>query len=318
MRRLTNFPIDVALGQEDRIYVLCRNEGAAMIRRYSTEDKDLGVISGYGKEPGQLTWPVSIIADSQENLYVSDEALHRISAFDKDGKFLSSWGEQGSSNGHLNGPAGIAFDADENIYVADSLNHRVQKFTKDGQFLTKWGGQGDSEGKLNMPWGIAADELGDVYVADWRNDRIQKFTANGEFLFAFGKSGSGNGEFNRPSGVTVDQHGDIYVADWGNNRIQLFNSEGRYVQKFMGDATLSNVAIDYMMTNAGPNRLRDMADLEVQKYLRHPKSVTVSDDGLMYVPDNGSYRVQVYQKQAVPLTEQQFGPPRRAPSLHQE
>lgn len=318
MRRLTNFPIDIALGQEDRLYILCRSEGAALIRKYSTEDRDLGAMSGYGKEPGKLTWPVAIIADSQENLYVSDEALHRISAFDKEGAFLGSWGEQGSGAGQLNGPAGIAFDADENMYVVDSLNHRVQKFTKEGKFLLGWGRHGSGEGEFNMPWGIAVDELGDVYVADWRNDRVQKFTADGEFCMAFGKPGCGDGEFKRPSGVAVDLHGDIYVADRGNNRVQLFNAEGRYVQKFVGDATLSKVATDYMMTNAGPNRLRDMANLEVQKYLRQPQSVKVSADGLMYVPDNGSYRVQVYQKQAVPLTEQEFGPPRRAPSLHQE
>ena len=61
-----------------------------------------------------------------------------------------------------------------------------------------------------------------------------------------------------------------------------------------------------------------MADLEPQKYLREPKSVAVSDDGLMFVPDFGAYRVQVYQKQVVPLTEQEFSPPRRSVTLHQE
>ena len=126
------------------------------------------------------------------------------------------------------------------------------------------------------------------------------------------------GELNRPTDVVVDADGDIYVADWGNDRVQLFNSEPRYVQKFLGDATLSKVAIDYMMTNAGPNRLRDMADLEPQKYFRRPRGVTVNGDGLMFVADNGSYRVQVYQKQAIPLTEEQFSAPRRSPTLHQE
>jgi len=312
MRRITNFPIDIALGKEGRLYILCRPGDSGMIRKYTVDDEDLGAIgSGF-------TWPVAIIADREENLYVSDEALHRISKFDKDGKSLGNWGESGNGDGQLNGPAGIAFDAEENIYVSDSLNHRVQKFTKDGQFILKWGSYGDGKGEFNMPWGITVDEPGDVYVADWRNDRVQKFTADGAFIFAFGKSGNRDGEFNRPTDVAVDTHGDIYVADWGNDRIQLFNPEPRYVQKFLGDATLSKVAVDYMMTNASPNRLRDMANLEPQKYLRRPKSVVVSDSGLMFVPDNGSYRVQVYQKQAIPLTAQQFAPPRRSVTLQQE
>ena len=208
------------------------------------------------------------------------------------------------------------FDAEGNLYVVDTLNHRVQKFTREGGLLGGWGSHGCGEGEFNMPWGIAVDEVGDVYVADWRNDRVQKFSADGEFKMAFGTSGCGDGQFNRPSGVDVDKHGDIYVVDRGNNRVQLFNEEGRYVQQFVGDATLSKVAISYMLTNAYPNRLRDMAKLEVQKLLRWPQSVVVSEDGLMYVPDTGSYRVQVYQKQFVELNELQFAPPRRAPALN--
>ncbi|MDE0197429.1 MAG: NHL repeat-containing protein, partial [Caldilineaceae bacterium] len=190
------------------------------------------------------------------------------------------------------------------------------KFTREGGLLGGWGSYGCGEGEFNMPWGIAVDEVGDVYVADWRNDRVQKFGADGDFKMAFGESGCGDGQFNRPSGVDVDRHGDIYVVDRGNNRVQLFNEEGRYVQQFIGDATLSKVAISYMMTNAYPNRLRDMAKLEIQKLLRWPQSVIVSEDGLMYVPDTGSYRVQVYRKEAVELNELQFAPPRRAPALN--
>ena len=315
MRRLTNFPIDLAFGKEDRLYILCRSEGTALIRKYSTEDRDLGDFGSYGSEPGQMTWPVTILADDEENLYLSDEALHRITIIDSEGELVDSWGEEGAAAGQLRRPTGMDFDAEGNLYVVDSLNHRLQRFTRTGKLLDQWGGYGCGEGEFNMPWGIAVDELGDVYVADWRNDRVQKFNADGAFLMAFGSPGCGDGEFNRPSGVDVDLHGDIYVVDRGNNRVQLFNAEGRYVQQFVGDATLSTVAISYMLTNAFPNRLRDMAKLEAQKLLRWPQSVVVSEDGLMYVPDTGSYRVQVYRKQAVELDQSQLAPPLRAPSL---
>ena len=319
MRRITNYPNDVAVGAEGRVYILCRNEGAADIRVWSFDDAerltdDLISIGSFGSGEGQYTWPVNIVLDSNENIYVSDEALNRISAFDRDGEFLGSWGEEGSAQGQINGPAGIAFDSDENLYVVDALNNRVQKFTKDGELITCWGDQGCGPGEFNMPWGVTVDELGDVYIVDWRNDRLQKFTSDGEFILEIGGSGCGDGEFNRPTGVAVDRFGDIYVADTGNNRVQLFNEEGRYVQKFIGDATLSRVARDYMLTNAYPNRLRDMADLEKEKRLRAPRSVRVDGD-LMYVADYKSYRVQVYRNEAIPLDEHQLAPPMRAPSL---
>ena len=318
MRRLTNFPIDLALGSEGRMYILCRSDNGALVRKYTYDDEDLGSFGGVGKGDGQFEWPVSILADEEENVYVSDEANHRITRFDSEGEFLGKWGEHGDGDGQLNGPSGLAFDPDGNILVVDTLNHRVQKFTRDGDFLSKFGGFGDGDGQFNMPWGITVDDLGDVYVVDWRNDRVQKFDSEGEFILSFGSSGSGKGEFNRPTGVAVDADGDIYVVDRDNNRVQLFNSEPRYVSQFVGDGTLSEASKAYMLTNAAPNRMRDMTELEPEKFFKRPVSVTVDDEGRMYVPDYGRYRVQIYRKDVVRLDATQFGPPRRSPSLLQE
>ena len=327
MRRVTNEPLDVAVGSDGMVYVLNRlrcGDGLLPIGQIArvlwdddgvwdlTERPPLG---GLGTDDGKFTWPVCMIIDADQNLFVSDEALHRITSITTESEFVGKWGEHGDGDGQFDRPSGIAFDAEENILVADTMNHRVQKFTKDGKFLMKWGTYGDGDGQFNMPWGMAVDDLGDVYVGDWRNDRVQKFTADGEFVFKFGSSGTGNGEFNRPAGVTVDADGDIYVADTENDRVQLFNAEGRYVEKFIGDATLSKMACEYMSTNLKPNRLREMADLEPQKRFRNPRSVRVDDKGRMYVADNGSFRVQVYQKEAVRLEPHQIADPLRSPTL---
>jgi hypothetical protein len=115
--------------------------------------------------------------------------------------------------------------------------------------------------------------------------------------------------------VAVDGHGDIYVCDWGNNRVQLFNQEGRYIWKFLGDASLSRVSRTYMMTNAMPNRLREMGKLEEEKYLRRPRSVRVDDQFRLFIPDYESYRVQIYEKDAIPLDEDTMAAPPRNPTL---
>jgi len=65
----------------------------------------------------------------------------------------------------------------------------------------------------------------------------------------FGSRGSGDGEFAGPAGLCVDAHGDIYVADRENNRVQLFDRTGRYVEKFLGDATLSKSGRRYIIAN---------------------------------------------------------------------
>lgn len=329
----TSLPYDLALGQEGRIYVLCSgNSGPISI--IDIDDGDRGAFGApdfgfrypnHKCPPGSNDWPVrdgamlrpcQIIVDENELIYVSDEAADRISIFNRQGDFLGKWGEHGSGNGQLNRPSGIAFDSEENMYVVDTLNHRVQKFTKDGNFLAKWGTFGTGEGEFNMPWGITIDELGDIYVVDWRNDRVQKFNSDMKFLFKFGKSGKGEGEFNRPSGIAVDKDGDIYVADTDNNRVQLFTQEARFVQQFRGDAVISKSTLDRMFTsNKRSHRLRESGSLDLEKLLGRPHSIRVNDDGLLFIADFECFRIQVYEKLAYPLTNDEIAPPLTSPIL---
>ena len=217
--------------------------------------------------------------DAEDNIYVSDEATHRITAITSEGDFLGSWGERGEGKGQLNGPSGIAFDLDGSLYVSDTLNQRVQRFTREGVFLSTWGSFGDGDGQFNMPWGVALNPVGDVYVVDWRNDCVQKFDAEGRFIHRFGTSGGGSGQFNRPAGIAVDGDGDVYVADLGNHRIQMFDRDGRYLQTFTGDGTLSKSARQYVLANAKALRLRFEANLEPEKALLGPTSLTVDPPG---------------------------------------
>ena len=191
----------------------------------------------------------------------------------------------------------------------------MQTYTKDGKFISQVGEFGDGKGQLNMPWGVTVDDEGDIYVADWRNDRVQKFAADGEFLLEIGGPGDDKGDFDRPTSVAVDADGDIYVADWGNDRVQLFDSEGRFVEQFLGDANLSRSAREYILANPVTLRLREMADLEATKRLRAPLTVRVDDESRLYITDFGSHRIQIYKKEAYPLTEQDIAPPLRNPVL---
>ncbi len=320
MRRITNFPVDVAFGKDDVVYILLRSEGASLIRVWSLDDAeqlsgDLVQIGGYGRADGQFEWPVQVITDDEGDLFVSDEAVHRITRFHPDGEFVSKFGEEGEGPEELKGPAGIAFDPEGNLVTVDSQNHRVQRFTVEGEYLGGFGSQGPEPGQFELPMGVHVDEVGDVYVADWGNHRVQKLSPSGEPLMVIGREGSSDGEFNRPTGIAVDGHGDIYVCDWGNNRVQLFNQEGRYIWKFLGDASLSRVSRTYMMTNAMPNRLREMGKLEEEKYLRRPRSVRVDDQFRLFIPDYESYRVQIYEKDAIPLDEETMAAPPRNPTL---
>ena len=234
-------PMDMALAPNDVIYVVNRSyESRAdgtrinVFRLGDQGEEYITEFGSYGEGKGQFIWPISIAVDSDVNVYVADEWLHRINVYDPEGEFLRDWGRHGTADGELNRPSGLAVGKDGTLYVVDSLNHRVQRFTLDGEYLGQFGSFGSGPGQLNTPWGIGLDRDGNVFVADWRNDRIQQFTPQGEWQASFGQPGTGGdasiaremggikvadvpvGQFNRPAGVCVDQDGDIYVADWLN------------------------------------------------------------------------------------------------------
>ena len=320
MRRVTNYPADIAFSKNGDALILMRSEAGSSIRIWSIEDAealtdDLKGIGSYGPGEGQFVWPVQIITDDEGNIFVSDEAIHKISRFNADGEFESRWGTHGDGDGEFDAPNGIAFDLDGNMVVVDSKNHRVQRYTPGGEYLGGFGSYGSRPGQFELPWGVHVDELGDVYITDWGNHRLQIFSSDGELKQIIGEAGSGPGQFNRPTGVAVDAHGDIYVADWGNDRVLMFNAEGQYIWSFTGDATLSRVARTYMLTNAVPNRLREMGDLEQEKRLRRPRSVRVDSEFRLFIPDYESYRVQIYQKEAIELDRTQYAEPLRNVTL---
>ena len=320
MRRVTNYPADIAFSKNGDALILMRSEAGSSIRIWSIEDAealtdDLKGIGSYGPGEGQFVWPVQILTDDEGNIFVSDEAIHKISRFNADGEFESRWGTHGDGDGEFDAPNGIAFDLDGNMVVVDSKNHRVQRYTPGGEYLGGFGSYGSGPGQFELPWGVHVDELGDAYVTDWGNHRLQIFSSDGELKQVIGEAGSGPGQFNRPTGVAVDAHGDIYVADWGNDRVLMFNAEGQYIWSFTGDATLSRVARTYMLTNAVPNRLREMGDLEQEKRLRRPRSVRVDSEFRLFIPDYESYRVQIYQKEAIELDRTQYAAPLRNVTL---
>ena len=318
-----NNPVDLALDSSGILYVLNRagpEVGARLTYKrvtICTVDEDyLGEFGTGGTADGEFWWPSSLAFDQADRLYIADEALNRISIFDRQGGFLGGWGASGDGPGQLNRPSGIAFDRQDNLLVADSLNHRIQKFTPSGQFLLEWGGYGDAPGRFNMPWGLAVDADGSIFVSDWRNDRIQMFDASGVFQSSFGASGSGDGEFYRPSGLAVGANGNIFVADWGNERLQVLDRTGTFLAKLRGDATSSRWAEEYLAANPDEAAIRREANLEpeisprpgydlhgyewersanVEKLLWGPTSVKLDAEGRIYIVDSLRHRLQIYR-----------------------
>ena len=309
-------PVAVACGVGDRVYVVSRqyeqildvpwNETATFaqvnvfnITTTAGEEEHVDKISRYGDAEGRLIWPAGVALDADENLYVTDEWMNRISVFRPDGEFVKCWGTAGDGDGEFNRPSGIAMDPDGNLLVADSLNHRVQRLTVDGEFMSAFGAHGSGDGQLDSPWGITTDSEGFVYVADHKNNRAQKFTAAGRFVTSFGSYGEGKGQLNRPSDVAVDQDGDVYVCDWANDRVQVFAPNGRYLTSLIGDAhDLAKWHREQVEANVDvKNARRRVYTMEPEWRFAMPTGLAFDESkSRLIVADTQRGRVQIYNK----------------------
>lgn len=309
-----HLPTGMTVRGDGRIFVASRSNTVAReivgIQMVTREHGFLGQIGGHGHDAGQMIGPTDLALDSEDNLYLTDEVLNRVTVYGRDGDLVCTWGRKGDGDGEFDGPSGIALDGDDNVLLVDHRNHRVQKYRRDGEFVEQWGSFGNGAGEFDLPWGITLDSSGNVWVADWRNDRVQSFSADGEFMGSYGSSGSGDGEFHRPSGLSVDSDGNIYVADWGNQRVQVLNSEGRFLLKLRGQATLSLWSREYFDSQADEKAARatfaEYFDVDtddphevsarIEPYFWDPVAVSLDGNGGVYVLETCRHRFQIYER----------------------
>jgi DNA-binding beta-propeller fold protein YncE len=177
--------------------------------------------------------PKDVAVDSNNNFYVSDFGLAKISKFDPSGKLLFSIGEKGSHSGNDEGPlefdqpSGLWVSRDGMVYVADTFNHRIQVFDTDGNFLKTWAHS------FFGPRDVVGDNNGKIYVVDTGNHKIAVFDINGNFIKEFGGHGTSNGKFDEPVGCVFDSQGILYVSDSDNNRIEKFDPNKANGKEFL-------------------------------------------------------------------------------------
>lgn len=222
--------------------------------------------------------PHGLEIDKDNNIWVTDVALHQIFKFNSDGTLLLTLGEAkvaGNDKEHFNLPTDIAVSADGSFYVSDGYgNSRVIKFSKDGTYLFEWGKFGNKQGEFNIPHGIDLDINGYVYVADRENNRIQKFDSKGNFITLW-------------QNQTTDQ---LYSVTIDNQRNQLFG-------------------IDYFIVNdtivKGSDIFRFDLDVNLQKQfgrtgfydgpISRYHDIQIDDEGSIFVGDILGNRVQKFK-----------------------
>jgi hypothetical protein len=180
--------------------------------------------------PGQLLSPFGVAFSGTGELYVSDNLLHRISVFDRQGRYVRGFGGPGEGQGQFLGLGGLCFTADGDLVVADTLNDRVQVFRQDGTFVRAIGSEGSGEGQFDQPSDVCCMPDGSIAVLDLGNCRLQVFGRDGVFLRSIGSKGGGPGQFLCPYSVAAGGGGEIIVSEKYRRNVQVFSGEGELLQ----------------------------------------------------------------------------------------
>lgn len=198
---------------------------------------------------------VGVATDRQDRVFVFNRGEHPVIVFDREGRYLRSWGE-----GRFKRPHGLFIGLDEAVYCTDDQGHKISKFSPEGDLLLELGdGTGSDTGvrdgdyrtithggpPFNLPTNLAMAPDGAIYISDgYGNARVHKFSPDGEHLLSWGEPGTGPGEFNLPHGIKVDAAGKVYVADRENDRIQIFTGEGGFLTEWTDVARPTELFID--------------------------------------------------------------------------
>lgn len=187
----------------------------------------------------------AVAVDPNGRVYLFCRAEHPVQVYERDGRFVRSWGEGiFSMRAH-----GITIAPDGSVWFIDEGEHTARKFTPDGELLLTLGTRGRPsetgyDGKtvasiarggppFNRPTNLAAAANGDLFVTDgYGNARVHRFSAKGELLLSWGEPGTGPGEFMLPHGIAVHRDGRVFVADRENDRIQIFSPDGEFLSEW--------------------------------------------------------------------------------------
>lgn len=194
----------------------------------------LGTPGRPGSGPGQLNEPCDVITAPNGDIFVADGhsgqnpdpppgATGRILKFDKDGNFITSWGEIGFRPGQFRTPHALGFDSRGRLYVADRGNHRIQIFSQDGELLDTYVQHGRVSGLFitddDTLYSIDSESDEELHPG-WRTgirigpageDRITGFVPPhaDDIRVIQGVAGEG---------VAVDADGNIYAAEGPGSR----------------------------------------------------------------------------------------------------
>jgi Secretion system C-terminal sorting domain len=252
--------------------------------------------------------------DSKNNIYIADEANHRIRKVDAVTGIVTTVagtgtagysGDGGSATlAQLHSPAIVTFDVVGNMYVSDGFNYRIRKINTAGIISTiagtgTMGYSGDgsiaTSAQIYGSGGMKVGLNNNLYLAE---GRIRKIDLNTGIITSIAGNGipgySGDGgpataaEFYGTQDVVQAANGMIYVSDPNAHVIRGINTSGII-------STVVGTGANSFVGDGGPATAAEIYS---------PRGVAVDACNNLYLVDNGNKRIRkvTYNPSCNPVT----------------
>ena len=209
-----DYPAGMTFLNDDELLVV--DYGNDRIQQFNVQTGNF--VKSFGKRgtgDGEFARPEGVFINNERHIIVADYFNNRIQVLDKDGKFMSKFGDNDPEK--LKKPSGCIYHKNKFI-VSDFGNHCLKVFDKSGKFLYKIGEKGDADGQFSSPWGLCVEKYDDhqnLLVCDRSNGRIQQFTMEGRFI---GKTFI---KLRDPKALATTPDGRILVCDYTDKKIYI-------------------------------------------------------------------------------------------------
>jgi hypothetical protein len=200
------------------------DDGAHAIYKFSRDGKlvqTIGTPRMPGNDETHFARPTDIAWLPDGTFFVSDGYTNtRVVKFDRNGKFLMTWGMRGTPPnetrpGYMNTVHAVVTDKQRRVYISDRANHRIQVFDENGKFLDAWP-------NVPLPYSLLMTDDQFLWSASGQTQKFTKYDLNGRLLAAWGTYGAIPGGFWGVHQFHVDSENNLYTADVHVGRPQKF------------------------------------------------------------------------------------------------
>lgn len=265
---------------------------------------------------------------------LTNETKNNVIFFDKNGKFLLSWGQEFPGAHGLS----ITGNGEQFLFITDTERNQFFKTTIDGRIISTWNFPVESgkyeEAKKFVPTETAITNSGEIYVADgYGSQFITHYTSDGKIKNIFGGRGEEEKNLDNAHGICIDYRTTpetLLVTDRTRCCFKRYSMSGNYLETIslpgacvcrpvikgnylyaavLRSPTLNNADSGFVIilnknnkvvsvicgSEAGYENGKLKPLYQTNKLFKHPHDVIVDDEENLYVCQWNSGKVYPYK-----------------------